>query len=248
MMVFEWTTVKGACVQSSNLGERIREERARLGLSQEAFGEVGGVKKFAQSNYERGKRHPDTAYLEKIAKVGVDIQYLVTGIRSTDSSSFDGREAVRVNDGAPVEAATTPAPGLAEVKLYDVEGAAGDGRSLEEERVEGALYFPEAQLSALGLCAAQVAGVKVRGDSMEGTLSDGDWVLVDRANQDVRQEGVFLLLVSGERRIKRVQRLAGGALYLISDNTHYQPEMIRPEQLRDVEILGRCEIRIGRIA
>lgn len=59
---------------------------------------------------------------------------------------------------------------------------------------------------------------------------------------------MFLLTVSGERRIKRVQRLAGGALYLISDNEHYQPEMIKPEQMREVEILGRCEVRIGRIS
>ena len=82
---------------------------------------------------------------------------------------------------------------------------------------------------------------------MLGTLDDGDWVLVDRSNRDPKQEGVFLLLVSGERRIKRVQRLAGGALYLISDNDHYQPEMIKPQDMHDVEILGRCEIRIGRI-
>ena len=94
----------------------------------------------------------------------------------------------------------------------------------------------------------QVAGIKVRGDSMESTLADGDWVLVDLANQNIRQEGVFLLTVSGERRIKRVQRLAGGALYLISDNEHYQPEMITPQQMGEVEILGRCEVRIGRIS
>lgn len=31
-----------------------------------------------------------------------------------------------------------------------------------------------------------------------------------------------------KRRIKRVQRLAGGELYLISDNEHYKPEMIKP--------------------
>ncbi|MGM0544139.1 MAG: S24 family peptidase [Pseudomonadota bacterium] len=54
-------------------------------------------------------------------------------------------------------------------------------------------------------------------------------------------------LLYDERRIKRVQRLAGGALYLISDNDHYQPEMIKPQDMHDVEILGRCEIRIGRV-
>lgn len=35
---------------------------------------------------------------------------------------------------------------------------------------------------------------------------------------------------------------------LISDNEHYQPEMITPQQMGEVEILGRCEVRIGRIS
>lgn len=28
---------------------------------------------------------------------------------------------------------------------------------------------------------------------------------------------------------------------------HYQSEMIKPQHLHDIELLGRCEIRIGRI-
>ncbi|KPM92547.1 hypothetical protein AOR11_24860, partial [Vibrio alginolyticus] len=103
------------------------------------------------------------------------------------------------------------------------------------------------QLAAQGLDPAQVVGIKVRGDSMDGTLADGDWVLVDRSRREPKPEGVFLLLVHGERRIKRVQRVAGGAWLLISDNEHYRPEMIKPEDMKDVEILGRCEIRIGRV-
>ncbi|WP_147273057.1 S24 family peptidase [Billgrantia montanilacus] len=170
--------------------------------------------------------------------------YVLTGQHSAEPSV----SAQRVADGAPVAATYGPGPGLAEVKLYDVEGAAGAGRSLEGERVEGVIHFPEAELAALGVSAERVAGVKVRGDSMESTLADGDWVLVDLGSRDIRQEGVFLLTVSGERRIKRVQRLAGGALFLISDNEHYQPEMITPQQMGEVEILGRCEVRIGRIS
>lgn len=49
-------------------------------------------------------------------------------------------------------------------------------------------------------------------------------------------------------RIKRLQRVAGGALMAISDNTHYPAELIKPQDMREVEIIGRCEIRIGRIA
>ncbi|WP_176342907.1 S24 family peptidase [Billgrantia desiderata] len=172
----------------------------------------------------------------------MDISYVLTGRGRSQPAT-----AEQIGSEGALSTSTTPGPGLAEVKLYDVEGAAGAGRSLEEERIEGMLYFPEAQLAALGIQPGQVAGIKVRGDSMESTLADGDWVLVDLANRDIRQEGVFLLTVSGERRIKRLQRLAGGALYLISDNEHYQPEMITPQQMGEVEILGRCEIRIGKI-
>lgn len=60
-------------------GERLRAERTRLGLSQEAFAAHGGVKKLAQINYERDKRKPDAKYLEGIAAAGADVAFIVTG-------------------------------------------------------------------------------------------------------------------------------------------------------------------------
>ncbi|MBZ9576747.1 S24 family peptidase [Modicisalibacter sp. MOD 31.J] len=156
--------------------------------------------------------------------------------------------ASRLDDGAILSGADAEAEDVTLVHLYDVEGAAGDGRSLEGEPIAGVIRFDTETLKIMGIPTANLAGVKVRGDSMEGSLNDGDWVLINRGDQDVRQDGVFLLLVSGERRIKRVQRLAGGALYLISDNDRYQPEMIRPQDMHDVRVLGRCVVRIGPIA
>ena len=218
-----------------SLGERLREERERLGMSQTQFGDLAQVTKKTQMLYEGDQRSPKADYLTAIASQGVDVQYVLTGNRSVPESQ---------PLGLPV---TEPRPDLSPVKMYDIEAAAGAGRSFEGEPVKSVLHFPSSELAEQGLDPAQVVGIKVRGDSMDGTLADGDWVLVDRSNRDPKQEGVFLLLVSGERRIKRVQRLAGGALYLISDNDHYQPEMIKPQDMHDVEILGRCEIRIGRV-
>lgn len=63
-------------------GDRLREERERLGLSQLAMGDVGGVKKLAQLNYEKGDRKPDAAYLAAIAGIGADVLYILTGQRS----------------------------------------------------------------------------------------------------------------------------------------------------------------------
>lgn len=59
----------------------MREERERLGLSQSAFGELGGVLKRAQINYEKGERQPDAAYLSAIADAGADVLYILTGAK-----------------------------------------------------------------------------------------------------------------------------------------------------------------------
>lgn len=65
--------------------ERLKEERERLDMSQTNFGEACGVKKQAQFNYEKGDRKPDSTYLEKACEMGVDVSYLLTGIRTTNN-------------------------------------------------------------------------------------------------------------------------------------------------------------------
>lgn len=60
---------------------RLREEREKLGQSQEQFGLIGGVKKLAQMNYEKGDRSPDANYLAAIAAAGADVRYILTGQR-----------------------------------------------------------------------------------------------------------------------------------------------------------------------
>lgn len=86
----------------TNTGKRLKEERLRLGLSQAALGEIGGVRKQAQLNYEKGERNPDSAYLSAIAKFGADIQFIVTGIRSAESLSPDEKELINLFRQAPL--------------------------------------------------------------------------------------------------------------------------------------------------
>ena len=63
------------------VGERLKEERIRLGLTQAEFGDLAGVKNVTQSRYESGLNSPNTDYFECIAKYGVDINYILTGKR-----------------------------------------------------------------------------------------------------------------------------------------------------------------------
>jgi len=72
----------------STFEERLIEERKRVALSQSAFGEAGGVQKRAQINYEKGERHPDAAYLERLAAIGVDVLYVLTGRRAPAGNGY----------------------------------------------------------------------------------------------------------------------------------------------------------------
>lgn len=75
--------------------ERLRSERKRLGVSQTEFGEWGGVSKNAQANYENGSRNPDANYLAAVAKIGVDVNYVLTGDRLGDVSRYPSREFLK---------------------------------------------------------------------------------------------------------------------------------------------------------
>ena len=68
-------------------GERLREERKRLGLNQTELALLGGVVKFTQINYEKDERTPDTDYLLKLQKAGVDAYFLLTGERTPEPTS-----------------------------------------------------------------------------------------------------------------------------------------------------------------
>ncbi|MBV6286795.1 helix-turn-helix domain-containing protein [Pseudomonas aegrilactucae] len=62
------------------MGARLREERERLGLTQRAFGDIGGVEANAQGKYESGERTPKADYLAAVAARGVDALYVLNGV------------------------------------------------------------------------------------------------------------------------------------------------------------------------
>lgn len=172
---------------------------------------------------------------------GIDLNWLVLG---KGVSPLEGR-------GTPPGLMTLngtqlpPDREYAAIDLYDIDAAAGNGRLLEHEQIESTVYFERALLEERGLCADTLIGARVSGDSMNDTLKDGDRVLIDRTQ--IKPDGVFLFRMDDELRIKRLQRAAGGALRILSDNTRYSAELVRPEELDKIEIIGRCEVVIGRI-
>ncbi len=78
------------------LGERLREERRRLQLSQSELAQAGGVSLSTQVGYETGARVPDLEYLLRVMEAGIDKDYLLTGARTGQSRPLDLELVVRI--------------------------------------------------------------------------------------------------------------------------------------------------------
>jgi phage repressor protein C with HTH and peptisase S24 domain len=77
------------------------------------------------------------------------------------------------------------------------------------------------------------------GESMTPTLKDRDTLLVDTTDRNFRNFGIYVLVIDGQRLVKRVQRKHDGSLVLISDNSAYQPDTIDKTDTGKVEVIGR---------
>lgn len=71
---------------------RLVEERARLGFSQNALAEKTGKSRQQYINYETGRSEMTVGFLFEIAQLGVDVQYIVTGVKSVNFDQITKQE------------------------------------------------------------------------------------------------------------------------------------------------------------
>lgn len=63
------------------IGARLKEERERLGMTQQDFAALGGASKRSQIEWEKGGQVPNAEFLAALDTRGVDVLYIVTGRR-----------------------------------------------------------------------------------------------------------------------------------------------------------------------
>lgn len=93
---------------------RLKEERERLGLSQPLFAQAAGAAKRTLADWEKGVSSPTAVQLSALAKVGVDVLYVLTG--QTSQSELVARP---INDRARLASAIEAVEaGLADTKRH----------------------------------------------------------------------------------------------------------------------------------
>src|SRR3954470_625597 len=137
--------------------------------------------------------------------------------------------------------------GLVAVPRLDVQASAGPGALEAEERRLGRIGFDTAWLRRLGLHGGgsdRLSVIRVEGDSMTPTLSDGDEILVDRDDGAGRlRDGIYVLRVEEALIVKRLALGPGGRVSVRSDNEAYPgwPDL----DPAGVDVVGRV-VWVGR--
>ncbi len=81
---------------------------------------------------------------------------------------------------------------------------------------------------------------EVAGDSMSPTLEEGDFIMVNTADNEIRTGRVYLLRIGEELMVKRLERRPGNILVIRSDNPRYEDIPVNMEvSLDEVEVYGR---------
>lgn len=129
------------------------------------------------------------------------------------------------------------------IPQLDVAGSMGSGRVPPDHiEVIRDITVHLDWLKTQGLSYSKLENLAIidgDGDSMEGTFRNGDALLVDRGITEIRTDAIYVFTLDGELFIKRLQRLTGGSLRMISDNPVYPPIMIEGDTLAKVHIQAR---------
>lgn len=124
---------------------------------------------------------------------------------------------------APSAPVTRGLPIVVTVPRLALGASAGAGSLDDDERMAGIMAFDAAWLRDLGVKPQRSSIIRVDGESMAPTLSDGDEIMVDHEDgPDRLRDGVYVLRLDGVLMVKRIAMgPLRGRFSVLSDNPHF---------------------------
>ncbi|HWY25763.1 MAG TPA: LexA family transcriptional regulator [Nevskia sp.] len=224
----------------NTLASRIVEARGELDISKAELARRIGVSRATVSMWESGQIESlkDDHLLQLAELLDLNPKWLNSG-----------KGARR----APGKSGTAKAEGPAAsytfvTRVYGPMLSAGGGRvSWEHEEIDSSHAFRRDWLKRKGLAVKDCRIISVEGDSMAPFLCSGDVVLVHTADCAIRNGEVYAIAVDDELRVKRLSRLANGAVEIHSDNPapEYAMLLIAADAIERLQIIGRVVWRGG---
>lgn len=130
---------------------------------------------------------------------------------------------------------------LLKVSRYDINACAGTGGGNfihEKNEVEQLAFTKQWIKGVMKLNPKQISIISVAGDSMEPTLYEYDFVLVDHRDTGNKSDGIYVINYDNSLMVKRLQFTPNG-LYIKSDNKNYREIFIPVDSGQYVNVVGR---------
>ncbi|MCX8726956.1 LexA family transcriptional regulator [Gilliamella sp. B2838] len=128
------------------------------------------------------------------------------------------------------------------IEMLDVYASAGKGcinqsypdtiRSIEISKDKISALFGRKSLDGIKIINAD-------GDSMSPTIAPGDILFVDTKIDSFTGDGIYAFVFEESLYVKRLQKIKGKTLAVISDNNQYLTFNIESHELNEIYIFGR---------
>ena len=196
------------------ISNRIQYAMDKLDLKQTDLVARTGISKGALSSYISGRYVPKQNNIYLIAKALNVSEAWLMGADVPMSRNVKSKNGITINVLGRV-AAGIPINAITEII---------DTEEISEEMAKTGEYF----------------GLKIRGDSMEPRICDGDVVIV-RQQDDAESGDIVIAMVNGDdATCKRLVKYAS-SIALVSLNTKYEPMMFTNEEImsKPVRVIGK---------
>lgn len=198
-----------------NFRTRLKQLRKERNINQRELSEYLKVAPSTISMYENGQREPNFEVLEVLADFfNVDMNYLLGKTDKTTKLIIDKPQGLQI----PVLG--TVAAGIPISAVEDILDYEEIPQSWENQ--------------------GEFFGLRIKGDSMQPKMDDGDVVIV-RQQSDANSGDTVIALVNGDdATCKKLQKTENGIM-LVSTNPNYLPMFFTKEEIvtKPVVILGK---------
>lgn len=225
----------------SRVGEKIKEARLEMGMTQKALGKKLGVADKYINDVELGRKVALESFIDKAAKILKtdlnDISMVVT-----DEAVMEERAAFNEikNTNNKKKAETSEvwneafASVLKNVPIYDYTLKNANGFKelpIHSNKVEG---YP----------LDKVFYLEVQDDEMTGfRMLKGDLVF-SHLVKDISNNGIFLIDYKGQRKIRQIKNLGNSKILLVSNGGSLMTETMETREIEVIAKLERIEIKL----
>ncbi len=198
------------------LAIKIKQRRKELGISQRELAAKSGISFGSIQKFESGT-NPTAPNLLKLARI---LECSIDWLMDYIVEEKPGHGAL---DGESVVAVTRISSRLI-----------SDG-SL---KVVGHTFFSSEWLKNLG-DNGNFLIMRISGDTMDPTLREGDWLLIDNTHTSIMEGGIYAIKEGENILVKRLQPLLGGNFMILSDNDKYPPQTWNSAK-EPLQLIGRA--------